>query len=84
MKYSAEKIDYNIKTEKTKLIGNAKAYHENTDLEAGYINVDWPTKMLYAYPKSESDSTYKLIKPKITEKGRDPMVGKEMIYNLDS
>ena len=84
LKYSAEKIDYNIKTEKTKLIGNAKAYHENTDLEAGYINVDWPTKMLYAYPKSESDSTYKFIKPKITEKGRDPMVGKEMIYNLDT
>ena len=82
--YSAEKIDYYLKAEETKLIGNAKTRHENTDLEAGYINVNWPTKILYAYPKSETDSIYKSIKPTIIEKGRDPMVGNEMIYNLDT
>ena len=82
--YSAEKIDYHLKTEETELIGNAKAHHDNTDLEAGYIKVDWPTKMLNAHPRSMADSSYKTIKPTITEKGRDPMVGKEMIYNLDT
>ena len=82
--YSAEKIDYHLKTEETELIGNAKAYHDNTDLEAGYIKVHWPTKMLNAHPRSMADSSYKTIKPTITEKGRDPMVGKEMIYNLDT
>ena len=82
--YSAEKIDYHLKTEETELIGNAKAHHDNTDLEAGYIKVDWPTKMLNAHPRSIADSIYKTIKPTITEKGRDPMVGKEMIYNLDT
>ena len=82
--YSAEKIDYHLKTEETELIGNAKAHHDNTDLEAGYIKVDWPTKMLNAHPRSIADSIYKTIKPTNTEKGRDPMVGKEMIYNLDT
>ena len=82
--YSAEKIDYHLKTEETKLIGNAKAHHENTDLEAGYINVNWPTKILNAYPRIISDSLYKPIKPTIIENGRDPMVGNEMIYNLDT
>ena len=82
--YSAEKINYHLKTEETQLIGNAKAHHENTDLEAGYINVNWPTKILNAFPRSISDSLYKTIKPTIIEKGRDPMVGNEMIYNLDT
>ena len=82
--YSAEKIDYHLKTEETELIGNAKAHHENTDLEAGYIKVNWPTKMLNAHPRSMADSMYKIIKPTIIEKGRDPMAGKEMTYNLET
>tara|TARA_B110000196_G_scaffold101072_1_gene87824 strand:+ start:23 stop:3553 length:3531 start_codon:yes stop_codon:yes gene_type:complete len=82
--YSAEKIDYHLKTEESELIGNAKAHHENTDLEAGYIKVNWPTKILNAHPRNAADSTYKIIKPTIIEKGRDPMVGNEMIYNLET
>ena len=73
-----------LKTETTKLIGNAKAKHENTDLKAGFIEVKWPTRILNAFPKQPHDSINQFIKPTIIEKGRDPMVGNEMTYNLDT
>ena len=82
--YSADKIDYFLKTENTKLIGNANAHHENTDLKAGFIKVNWPTKILTAFPRQIHDSTGQFIKPTIVEKGKDPMVGSEMTYNLDT
>ena len=80
--YSADRIDYFLKTETTKLIGNAKAKHENTDLKAGFIEVNWPSRILNAFPKQPHDSINQFIKPTIIEKGRDPMVGNEMTYNL--
>ena len=46
--YSADQIDYRIKTEKTDLIGGAKVKHGNTDLEAGFIKVDCRNSMLHA------------------------------------
>ena len=82
--YSADKIDYFLKTENTKLIGNANAHHENTELKAGFIKVNWPTKILTAFPRQIHDSTGQFIKPTIVEKGKDPMVGSEMTYNLDT
>ena len=82
--YSADKIDYFLKTENTKLIGNANAHHENTELKAGFIKVNWPTKILTAFPRQMHDSTGQFIKPTIVEKGKDPMVGSEMTYNLDT
>ena len=44
--YSAEKIDYYVTSEETELIGNAKVNHERTELEAGYMKVNWPKKFL--------------------------------------
>ena len=82
--YSADRIDYFLKTETTKLIGNATAKHENTDLKAGFIEVNWPTRILNAFPKQPHDSINQFIKPTIIEKGRDPMVGNKMTYNLDT
>ena len=81
--YSAEKIDYYVASEETELIGNAKVNHEYTELEAGYMKVNWPRKILNALPISQ-DSIYKSIKPKIIENNRDPMIGNEMIYNLET
>ncbi len=81
--YSAEKIDYYVASEETELIGNAKVNHEYTELEAGYMKVNWPRKILNALPINQ-DSVYKLIKPKIIENNRDPMIGNEMIYNLET
>ena len=81
--YSAEKIDYYIASEETELIGNAKVNHEYTELEAGYMKVNWPRKILNALPINQ-DSIYKSIKPKIIENNRDPMIGNEMIYNLET
>jgi len=81
--YSAEKIDYFVASEETELIGNAKVNHEYTELEAGYMKVNWPRKILNALPINQ-DSVYKSIKPKIIENNRDPMIGNEMIYNLET
>ena len=81
--YSAEKIDYYVASEETELIGNAKVNHEYTELEAGYMKVNWPRKILNALPINQ-DSIYKSIKPKIIENNRDPMIGNEMIYNLET
>ena len=82
--YSADQIDYRIKTEKTNLIGGAKVKHGNTDLEAGFIKVDWRYSMLNALSRAETDTLSEPLKPIITEKGREPMVGDDMTYNLDT
>ena len=41
-------------------------------------------RILNAFPKQPHDSINQFIKPTIIEKGRDPMVGNEMTYNLDT
>ena len=82
--YSANQIDYRIETEKSDLMGDAKVRHGNTNLEAGFIKVNWRTNLLYALPKAEADTLSPPIKPTITEKGREPMVGDDMMYNLDT
>ena len=53
-------------------------------LKAGFIKVTWPTKILTAFPRQINDSTSQFIKPTIIEKGKDPMVGSEMTYNLET
>ncbi|MBT5734668.1 hypothetical protein HOI27_07685 [bacterium] len=82
--YSADKLDYFLKDENTNLSGNAQARHDNTDLKAGFIKVNWKTRILKAFSRDWADSTSSYLKPSIIEKGRDPMVGNEMTYNLDT
>ena len=82
--YSSEIIKYNVKQEETDLHGDAKINYTNMNLDAGYVNVNWVTNILEAKTKSNMDSSFKEISPTIIEDGRDPMTGKEMIYNLSS
>ena len=84
IKYSSEIIKYNVKQEETDLHGDAKINYTNMNLDAGYVNVNWITNILEAKTKSNIDSSFKEMSPTIIEDGRDPMTGKEMIYNLSS
>ena len=80
--YSADQIEYRLKDEETDFEGYANITHEKTNLEAGFITVNWQTNMLNAIPKLESDTLNEPILPVIKEKGKDPMSGDLMTYNL--
>ena len=80
--YSSDFIKYKLNSEETDFRGNAHIKYEETDLEAGFINVNWRTNILNAKPMAAEDSSINPIYPTINEKGRDPMTGNQMIYNL--
>ncbi|MEE2765764.1 MAG: putative LPS assembly protein LptD, partial [Candidatus Neomarinimicrobiota bacterium] len=80
--YSADKINYRVPIEKTDLKGQAKIKHDNTDLEAGFVTVDWKSNMLSALPHADQDTVSEPLQPIIKEKGKDPMTGDRMTYNL--
>ncbi len=80
--YESDRIAYNVTNESTQLEKQAKIHHATTDLTAGYITVDWTTNMLQAIPTPPGDTVSIPIKPTITEKGDEPMIGESMVYNL--
>ena len=80
--YSSDFIKYKLDSEETDFKGSTHIKYEETDLEAGFISVNWRTNILNAKPLAIGDSSNNHIYPTITEKGRDPMTGDEMIYNL--
>lgn len=82
--YESETIDYFIPEEKTDLYRDAKIHYTDIDLLAGFINVDWQKNLLYALPISPGDTTGEAIQPTLLERGREPMVGDTMIYNLET
>jgi len=82
--YSANEIEYRLKDEETDFYGNANIKHDVTNLEAGFVTVNWKTQLLNAIPKIETDSLAEPKKPVIKEKGKDPMTGDAMTYNLET
>ncbi len=80
--YSSDFIKYKLDSEETDFKGNTHIKYEETDLEAGFITVNWRTNILNARPMAIGDSSINPIPPTINEKGRDPMTGDEMVYNL--
>lgn len=82
--YSADKIQYRLKDEETDFEGKAIIKHEKTNLEAGFVTVNWQSNMLNATPKLESDTVNAPQFPVIKEKGKDPMSGDAMTYNLET
>jgi len=82
--YSADKIQYRLIDEESDFKGNANIKHDKTDLEAGFINIDWKTNLLKAFPGLRSDTTSLQTMPLIREEGKDPMVGDSMVYSLKS
>ena len=80
--YSSKNIKYKLNNEETDFIGDTNIQYEETNLNAGFISVNWKTNILKALPKVINDSLSKPFYPIIKEQGRDPMIGNEMIYNL--
>jgi len=82
--YTSDEIIYDIKTEKTDLFNEAEIQYNDVNLSSGFINVDWNDNLLKAFPTPPGDSTATKQKPSIVERGKDPMVGDTLIYNLKS
>ena len=82
--YSAEKIEYHFIEKESNFEGEAIIKHDKTNLEAGFINVDWNNHILNALPNAKNDSIQIPQLPVIKEEGKDPMIGNAMVYNLKS
>jgi len=80
--YAADEIQYRLKDEETDFEGNASIKHDKTNLDAGFVTVNWQSNMLNALPKLEGDTISEPVLPVIKEEGRDPMSGDAMTYNL--
>ncbi|RMF08937.1 MAG: hypothetical protein D6762_04675, partial [Candidatus Neomarinimicrobiota bacterium] len=83
VQYHAEVIRYDVTGRNTDLIAGAGIRHQDTQLEAGYIRVDWTEHLLYAYPKHPREPGPEL-RPVLRESQREPMEGDTMVYNLDT
>ncbi|NQU27599.1 MAG: hypothetical protein HQ528_04870 [Candidatus Marinimicrobia bacterium] len=82
IKYNSDLIDYNIASESTDLIGNASIDYTDMNLNAGYINVSWQNDLLKALPTLPGDTSSPELRPTINERGREPMYGDSLTYNL--
>jgi lipopolysaccharide assembly outer membrane protein LptD (OstA) len=82
--YTSDEILYDMNTETTDLTGEANIKYTDVDLTSGFINVDWNNNLLKAFPTAPMDTTAEIKKPTIIERGRDPMIGDTLVYNLKS
>ena len=82
--YSSNNIQYLPGEELTHLKKNASITHESTKLTAGYMKLNMKSNVLNALPTLPDDTTDIPIKPTVEEKGREPMRGDEILYNLKS
>ena len=82
--YKSDNIEYNIPDETTNLHTNAEIQHTDMNLSAGFLNINWQTNLLKAFPISPVDTTLKETRPTMKEAGKEPMSGDEMVYNLNT
>ena len=80
--YKANKIKYHFLNDESDFKGSVNIRHDRTNLDAGFVKVNWKTNMLDAFPRMEGDTLSEPIPPLIKEEGRDPMTGDAMTYNL--
>ena len=80
--YKANKIKYRLNRDESDFYGNVNIKHDHTNLDAGFVNVNWKTDILDALPRMKGDTLSDPILPVIKEEGRDPMTGNAMTYNL--
>ena len=80
--YKANKIKYHFLNDESDFNGSVNIRHDRTNLDAGFVKVNWKTNMLDALPRMEGDTLSEPIPPLIKEEGRDPMTGDAMTYNL--
>lgn len=82
--YQSDAIDYDVIDETTDLKGRAKIDYTDVNLTSGFVNVAWQRNVLKALPAVPYDSTFEESTPTINERGREPMTGTALTYNLTS
>lgn len=83
--YRAHRIDYDIPNEMTTLYQNARIDYETTRLKAGLVSVTWNDNLLRALPGPDPSTPVGPDNiPTVLEKGRNPMVGRSLIYDLST
>ena len=75
--FQAQYIDYQIDEEKSYLYDDAYVKYDFTELNSGYISVDWKTNSLQAF---EKNNQY----PSINSFGDTPTYGEQMNFDLKS
>lgn len=82
--YRGDTIHYNIPAQQTILQKSAQIDYKDTRLKSGLILVSWEDNLLHAVPAREGDDGVLTEFPTIIEKGRDPMVGRSLVYDLST
>jgi lipopolysaccharide assembly outer membrane protein LptD (OstA) len=82
--YTAKKIKYLTEEELTHLEKNASIIHQDMNLTAGYMKLNMKSNILNALPIIPNDTTEIPIRPTVEEKGKEPMKGDEILYNLEN
>jgi lipopolysaccharide assembly outer membrane protein LptD (OstA) len=80
--YRSAVIDYQLDDEVTDLYRDAAIHYTDVDLTAGFVNVNWQSNVLKALPVAPGDTTVDPLQPTLIERGREPMTGRTMLYNL--
>jgi len=82
--YQADTIFYSIPDEETILQKSAQIDYKTTQLKSGIISVSWENNLLHAIPEPETEELSPQEFPTILERGREPMVGQSLTYNLST
>lgn len=82
--YSSKNIQFFNTEEVTHLEQNASIDFQDMNLTAGYMKMDMKSNILNALPATPNDTTATPIRPTVNEKGKEPMLGDKILYNLES
>ncbi len=85
--YRADTLDYLIPEELTTLRKEAHIDYQDLQLESGFVAVSWDENLMHALPSFniENDSiTTPDNFPVLKQKGRNPMTGESLTYNLST
>ncbi len=81
--YTADRVEFEVNTKISEMYGGVKILHDNMDLSAAHINVDWETNILEAFSDNPFDDE-EINRPILVENNREPMTGDTMVYNIKS
>ena len=81
--YTASRVEFEVDTKISEMYGDVNILHDDMDLSAAHINVDWGTNVLEAFSNNPFDNE-EINRPILVENNREPMTGDTMVYNIKS
>ena len=79
--YRGSRVEFDTNSRSSKMYGNANIIQIGMDLTAAQINIDWKSNILEAFDKNIYNKEESL-EPTLIERGREPVSGKSMVYNI--